>query len=124
MDELYGGERVGSGRKPQDTTGLSPHGGLGRIRTTINFDSMTTVARAIHEIKTYLNMAVIPLTLQRLEMLCYKPPSGQSQTVTTQHLIQMFCECEGFTMTPEETLIICMLNTITDNALMVKSIKI
>ena len=72
------------------------------IRTAINFDSMTTLARAIHEIKTYLNMAVIPLTLQRLEMLCYKPPSGQSQTVTTQHLIQMFRECEGFKMTPEK----------------------
>ena len=53
-------------------------------------------------------------------MLRYKPPSGQSQTVTTQHLIQMFRECEGFAMTPEETLIICMLNTITDKALMVK----
>ena len=81
---------------------------------------MTTVARAIHEIKTYMNMAVIPLTLQRLEMLRYKPPSGQSQTVTTQTLVQMFRECEGFAMTPEETLIICMLNTITDKALMVK----
>ena len=90
------------------------------ICTAINFDSMTTVARAIHEIKTYLNMAVIHLTLQRLEMLQYKPPSGQSQTVTTQHLIQMFCKCEGFAMTPEETLIICMLNTITDKTLMVK----
>ena len=53
-------------------------------------------------------------------MLRYKPPSGQSQTVTTQHLIQMFCECEGFAMTPEETLIICMLNTITNKDLMVE----
>ena len=32
----------------------------------------------------------------------------------------MFHESEGFTMTPEETLIICMLNTITDKQLMVK----
>ena len=32
----------------------------------------------------------------------------------------MFCECEGFAMTPEETLIICMLNTITNKDLMVK----
>jgi len=90
------------------------------IRTAINYDSITTEARAIHEIKTYLNEAVIPLTLERLEMLCYKPPSGQSQTVTTQHLIQMFRECKGFAMTPEETIIIVMLNTITNKELMVK----
>ena len=65
-------------------------------------------------------MAVMPLTLQRLEMLHYKAPAGQSQTMTTQTLVQMFRESEGFTMTPEETLIICMLNTITDKQLMVK----
>ena len=60
---------------------------------------MNTVTRAIHEIKRYLNMAVMPLTLQRLDMLRYKPPTGQSQTVTTQLLVQMFRECEGFDMT-------------------------
>ena len=32
----------------------------------------------------------------------------------------MFRECEGFAMTPEETLIIVMLNTITNKELMVK----
>ena len=57
------------------------------IRTAVNFDSLTTEARAIHEIRTYLDDAVIPLTLQRLEMLRYKPPAGQSQTVTMQHLV-------------------------------------
>ena len=65
-------------------------------------------------------MAVMPLTLLCLEMLCYKSPAAQSQTVTTQLLVHMFRECEGFDMTPEETLIICMLNTITDKGLMVK----
>ena len=65
-------------------------------------------------------MAVMPLTLQRLEMLRYKPPAGQSQTMTTQTLVQMFREAEGFAMIPEEKLIICMLNTITDKQLMVK----
>ena len=65
-------------------------------------------------------MAVMPLTLQRLEMLHYKPSTGQSQTMTTQTLVQMFRESERLTMTPEETLIICMLNTITDKQLMVK----
>ena len=45
---------------------------------------------------------------------------GQSQTMTTQTLVQMFREYEGFAMTPEETLIICMLNTITHKQLMVK----
>ena len=34
------------------------------ICTAINYDSITIEAKAIHEIKTYLNMAVIPLTLQ------------------------------------------------------------
>ena len=65
-------------------------------------------------------MAVMLLTLQRLEMLRYKPPAGQSQTMTTQMLVQMFREAEGFTMTPEDTLIICMLNTITDKHLIIK----
>ena len=65
-------------------------------------------------------MAVMPLILQRLEILCYKPPAGQSQTMTTQTLVQMFRESEGFTMTPEETLIICMLNTIQDKNMMIK----
>ena len=65
-------------------------------------------------------MVVMPLTLQRLEMLRYKPPAGQSQTMTTQTLVRMFREAEGFAMTPQETLIICMLNTITDKQLMVK----
>ena len=37
-----------------------------------------------------------------------------------QHLVQMFRECERFAMTPEETLIIVMLNTITSKGLMVK----
>ena len=49
-----------------------------KIRTTINFDGIRTVANTIHEIRKYLNMAVMPLTLQRLEMLRYKPPVGQS----------------------------------------------
>ena len=80
------------------------------IHTAINYDSITTEARAIHEIKTYLNEAVIPLTLQHLEMLRYKPPSVQSQTLTTQHLIQMFRECEGFAMTPEETMMMTLIN--------------
>ena len=65
-------------------------------------------------------MAVMPLTLQRLEIWHYKPPAGQSQTMTTQTLVQMFHEAECFAITPEETLIICMLNTITDKQLMVK----
>ena len=32
----------------------------------------------------------------------------------------MFWEAEGFTMTPEETLIICMLNTIQNKNMMIK----
>ena len=40
--------------------------------------------------------------------------------MTTQTLVQMFLESEGFTMTLEETLIICMLNTIQDKNMMIK----
>ena len=58
------------------------------IRTAINFDGLNTVA--IHEIRKCLNMAVMPVTLQWLEMLRYKFPAGQSQTLTTQSLVQMF----------------------------------
>ena len=65
-------------------------------------------------------MAVMPLTLQQLEMLRYKPPAGQSQTVTTQSVIQMFREANGFDITPKEILIICLLNTIQDKNIMIK----
>ena len=62
------------------------------IRTAIDFDGMRTVANALHKIRKYLNIVVMPLTLQRLEMLRYKPPAGQSQTVTTQSMIQMLLD--------------------------------
>ena len=65
-------------------------------------------------------MAVMSLTLQRLEMLRYKPLAGQSQTVTTQSVIQMFREVNGFKITPQETLVICMLNTIQDKNMILK----
>ena len=76
------------------------------IRTAINFDSVRTVQNALHQIKEYLNMEVMPLNLQRLEVLRYKPPLGQSQTVTTQTIIQMFREANGFERTPNDILII------------------
>ena len=40
--------------------------------------------------------------------------------MTTLTLVQMFREAESFAMIPEETLIIYMLNTITDKQLMIK----
>ena len=40
--------------------------------------------------------------------------------MTMQSLVQMFREAEGFTMTPEQTLVICMLNTIQDKKMMIK----
>ena len=65
-------------------------------------------------------MAVMPLNLQRQEVLRYKPPLGQSQTVTTQTIVQMFREVNGIVMTPDEILIICLLNMIQDKNLMIK----
>ena len=34
------------------------------IRTAINFDSLRTMQNALHQIKEYLNMAIMPLNLQ------------------------------------------------------------
>ena len=39
------------------------------IRTAIQFDYLKTVPEALHEIKTYLDMAVMPLTLRQLEVV-------------------------------------------------------
>merc|ERR1711989_177990 len=62
----------------------------------------------------------MPLSLQRVEMLHYRPPQGQSQSATTQTIIQMFRECSGFDITPQEVLIICLLNTIQEKTMLVK----
>ena len=59
-------------------------------------------------------MAVMPVNLQWFEVLRYKPPPGQSQTITTQALIQMTCKANGFDMISNEIIIICLLNTIQD----------
>ena len=90
------------------------------IRTAINFDSVRTVQTALHQIKEYLDMAIMPLNLQWLKILRYKPPSGQSQTLKTQTIVQMFHEVNIFEMTPHEVIIICLLNTIQDKNLMIK----
>ena len=90
------------------------------IKTNINFDSVRTVQTALHQMKEYLDMAIMPLNLQQLEVVRYKPPSGQSQTVTTQTIVQMFREANAFEMTPNEVLISCLLNTIQDKNLMIK----
>ena len=82
------------------------------ICTAINYDSLRMVQNALHLIKEYLNMSIMLLSLQRVKMLRYSPPSGQSQTVTTQTLIQMIREVSGFEITPNEVLVICLLNTI------------
>ena len=39
---------------------------------------------------------------------------------TTQKIIQLFRECDGFTITPEEVLIICLLNTIQEKSVLIK----
>ena len=62
----------------------------------------------------------MPLLLQRVEMLRYSLPQGQSQSATTQTIIQMFRECSGFNITPQEVLIICLLNTIQEKTMLIK----
>ena len=53
-------------------------------------------------------------------MLCYSPPQGQSQSATTQTMIQMLRKWSGFDITPQEVLIICLLNTIQEKTMLVK----
>merc|ERR1712121_319292 len=59
-------------------------------------------------------------TLQRLDLFRYSPPQGQSQSATTQTVVELFRNCDGFTITPEEVLIICLLNTIQEKSVLVK----
>ena len=90
------------------------------ICTAIDFDNLRTVQNTLHLIKEYMNNSVMPLLLQRVKMLCYSPPQGQSQSATTQTIIQMFRECSGFDITPQEVLIICLLNTIQEKMMYIK----
>ena len=53
-------------------------------------------------------------------MLRYSPPQGQSQSATTQTIIQMFSKCSGFDITLKEVLIICLLNTIQEKVMLIK----
>ena len=90
------------------------------IRTAIDFDNLRTVNNALFQIREYMKSSVMPLTLQWIELLRYNPPQGQSQSATTQTIIQLFRECDGFTITPEEVLIICLLNTIQEKSVLIK----
>ena len=62
----------------------------------------------------------MPLTLQRIELFRYSPPQGQSQSATTQTIVKLFRGCDGFAITPEEVLIICLLNTIQEKSVLIK----
>ena len=93
------------------------------ICTAIDFDNLRTIQNALHLIKEYMKNSVMPLSLQRVEMLCYSPPQGQSQSATTQTIIQMFRECSVFDITPQEVLIICLLNTIQEKTMLVNDIR-
>ena len=44
------------------------------IRSAVEFDHLDTVHEAIHAMKKYLEQAVMPLTLRRLEVIRFKPP--------------------------------------------------
>ena len=90
------------------------------IRTAVDFDNIRTVDRAIFDIRAYMTSSVMPLTLQRLDLFRYSPPQGQSQSATTQTVVELFRNCEGFSITPEEVLIICLLNTIQEKSVLVK----
>ena len=67
-----------------------------------------------------MKSSVMPLTLQHIKLLRYSPQQGQSQSATTQTIIQLFREFDGFTITPEEVLIICLLNTIQEKSVLIK----
>merc|ERR1712089_31313 len=90
------------------------------IRTAIDFDNLETVDKALHDIKAYMVSSVMPLTLQRLDLFRYSPPQGQSQSATTQTVVELFRNCDGFKIKPEEVLIICLLNTIQEKSVLIK----
>ena len=90
------------------------------IRTAVQFNYLKTVPEALYEIKTYLDMAVMPLTLRQLEVVRYRPPPGQTQTQTTQTIMQMFREADYWNMTPEQLCKVILLNTVQTTDLMAK----
>ena len=90
------------------------------IHRAIDFNNLRTVQITLHQIKEYMVNLVMPLTLQRVELLRYSPPQGQSQSATTQTIVQMFRECSGFKITPAEVLILCLLNTIQEKSVLIK----
>merc|ERR1712240_411210 len=90
------------------------------IRTAVDFDNLRTVNKALFEMRAYMTSSIIPLTLQRLDLFQYSPPQGQSQSATTQTVVELFRNCEGFSITPEEVLIICLLNNIQEKSVLVK----
>ena len=89
------------------------------IRTAIDLDNLRTVNNTLFQIKDYMKSSVMPLTLQRIELLHYSPLQGQSLSATMQTIIQMFREC-SFEITPAEVLIICLLNTIQEKSVLKK----
>merc|ERR1712120_18596 len=74
----------------------------------------------LYDIKNYMASSVMQLTLQRLDLLRYSPPQGQSQSQTTQTVVELFRNCDGFNIKPEEVLIICLLNTIQEKSVLIK----
>merc|ERR1712082_596798 len=90
------------------------------IRIAIDFDNLRTVDRAIFDSREYMTSSVMLLTLQRLDLFQYSPHQGQSQSATTQTVVELFRNCKGFSITPEEVLIICLLNTIQEKSVLVK----
>ncbi len=90
------------------------------IHKAIDFDNLRTVNNALFQIKEYMKSSVMLLTLQCIKLLRYSPPQGQSQLATTQTIIQLFRECDGFSIAPEEVLIICLLNTIQEKSVLIK----
>merc|ERR1712240_950396 len=73
-----------------------------------------------YDIRAYMTSSVMPLTLQRWDLFRYTPPPGQSQSATTQKVVELFRNCKGFSITPDEVLIICLLNTIQEKSVLVK----
>ena len=91
-----------------------------QIWTVIIFYNTSTVNTALYQIKQYLDMAVMPQCLRRLEVLRYKRPLGQSQTINTQFVVHMFREVIMWDFRPQDIMAMCLLNTIQDKSMMIK----
>ena len=64
--------------------------------------------------RTYLDITVMPLVLVKLQALRYQAPHGESQTVTTNKVLQLYREANINTMSGEEIGHLMAIHSVTN----------